>query len=211
VLEELMDANLEALHKELDAAIQAKDPEKINLIRGKIGDQFPATSAGAEANFRLGISLLMAGQSVEQAVERLRKAAKAKQSTWTAQARLSLGLVLKAQGKEQQAMFELRKVAGGKTQDLAAAQAYGFMLIILEDTGKKEEAQRTRKQYHALLAHLVNEDDDEVSCLSHFMFGMDLKFSGDRQEAKKHLEAAKSKNGLKPEQAIQVEQALAKL
>ena len=114
-----MDANLEALHKELDAAIQAKDPEKINLIRGKIGDQFPATSAGAEANFRLGISLLMAGQSVEQAVERLRKAAKAKQSTWTAQARLSLGLVLKAQGKEQQALFELRKVAGGKTQDLA--------------------------------------------------------------------------------------------
>lgn len=211
VLEEVMDANLEALHNELNLALKAKDPAKINAIRGKIGDQFPTTPEGAEANFRLGVSLLMAGQTVDDAIERLRKAAKGKQPTWTPQARLSLGLLLKAQGKEQQAMFELRKVAGGKAQDLAAAQAYGFMLIILEDSGKNEEAQRTRKQYHTLLTRLVEDEDEEVSCLSHFMLGMDLKFHGNRQDAKKHLELAKSKNGLQAEQASQVEQALAQL
>ena len=211
VLEEIMDANLKALHKELDAALAAKDAEKINLFRSKIGDQFPTTPEGAEANFRLGVSLLMAGQAVDDAIERLRRAAKAKQPTWTAQARLSLGLLLKAQGREQQAMFELRKVAGGKTQDLAAAQAYGFMLIILEDGKKNDEAQRTRKQYHSLLEKLVEDEDEEISCLAHFMFGMDLKFHGNRKEARKHLELAQSKNGLQPEQAGQVEKALEQL
>jgi tetratricopeptide (TPR) repeat protein len=211
MLEETMASNLEDLVHELNVGLREKNASKINEVRAQLGDQHPQTDAGAEANFRLGVSGLMAGQDVAPAIERLRKAAKAKHPIWTAQARLSLGLLLKAQGKDQQAIFELRKVAGAKTASLASAQALGFMVMMQEDAGQKEEAARTRKQHRELLKNMVENQDDEVSSLAHYMLGMDFKYAGSRVEAKDHLEQAVKRGGLAPDERARVEEALASL
>jgi tetratricopeptide (TPR) repeat protein len=206
-----MASNLEGLIKQLSAALRQKDAAVINEKRAQLGDQHPDSDAGAEANFRLGISGLMAGQDLEEAIKRLRKASKAKHPIWTPQARLSLGLLLKAQGKEQQAIFELRKVAGAKTASLSAAQALGFMVMMQEDSGNKEEASRTRKQHHDLLAKMVQSEDKEVASLAHYMLGMDHKYDGSRADAKMHLEKAIQCGGLQLEERSRVEEALTSL
>ena len=203
-----MASNLKSLLQELSAGLKAQDPAKINAVRAQIGDSHPDTDEGAEANFRLGVSGLMAGQDVDEAVGRLRKAAKAKHPVWTPQARLSLGLLLKAQGKEQQAIFELRKVAGMKNPSLASAQALGFMVMMQEDAGQAEEAARTRKQHHQLLDKMVSSEEKEIASLAHYMLGMDHKYEGARAEAKAHLEQALQKGGLQEDEAARVKEAL---
>ena len=206
-----MASSLEQLLIDLKSALNQKDAARINDTRRQLGDEHGQTEAGVEANFRLGVSGLMAGQDVDEAMKRLRMAAKAKHSVWTPQARLSLGLLLKAQGKEQQAIFELRKVAGAKTTSLASAQALGFMVMMLEDAGNSEEASRTRKQHHKLLSEMASSSESEVSSLAHYMLGMDLKYSGSRQDAKKHLELALERGGLAADELGRVQEALAAL
>jgi tetratricopeptide (TPR) repeat protein len=208
MLEEFMTSNLEELCADLAHALREKDAARINEIRSQLGEAHSQSDAGAEANFRLGVSGLMAGQDVDQAIARLRQAAKAKHPTWTPQARLSLGLLLKAQGKEQQALFELRKVAMLKTASLASAQALGFMVIMQEDAGQNEEAKRTRSQHHQLLSKLIEGSESEISSLAHYMLGMDLKYTGARQDAKKHLELALKCGGLAEDESARVQDAL---
>ena len=64
VIEETMASSLEDLVHELKTGLREKNASRINEARAQLGDHHPQTDAGAEANFRLGVSGLMAGQDV---------------------------------------------------------------------------------------------------------------------------------------------------
>lgn len=203
-----MAAALEDLQKDLARALELGDPDRINAVRRTIAEGHPGTSAAAEASYRLGVAALFGAQDLDEAMARLKAAAKSKDKTWTPRARVSLGLLLFRQDKVQQALFELRKVAGAPVPTLDSAQALGFIAMIHRDTNKGAEAERVRGQQLELLGKLVKSEDAAVSGLAHYMLGMEHKFDGQRREATSHLEAALAGGGLAPEDAANVRAAL---
>ena len=78
---------------DLERALESGDPERIISVRRTLGDGFPTSEEGAEANYRLGLAIVLSGANLEEGVDRLRRAAKAKVPKCTPHARTSLGLV----------------------------------------------------------------------------------------------------------------------
>lgn len=195
-----MAAALEQLLRDLDRALKSGDPDRITSVRVTIAQGHPESDAGAEANYRLGLSALFSGQDLEQAATFLKAATKAKSKAWGPDARTSFGLVLFRLGKVQQAIFELRKVAGVKPPTLASARALGFMVMLLREGEKRDEADRTRKQQFEALRALTKSADAEVQAQAHFMLGMEHKHDGDRAGAKENLQNAVESEALGPDE-----------
>ena len=55
---------------------------------------------------------------------------------------------------------------------------------------------------------MVTSTEDDVASLAHYMLGMELKFDGDRADAKNHLKLAVERGGLAPEEQERVQEAL---
>lgn len=182
--------SLAELNRDLERALQGGDLDQVASVRRAISAQFPDAEEGAEASYKLGLDALFRGRDLEAAAEHLRGAAKAKSARWSHPARLSLGLVLLRQKKPQQAVFELRRVAGLRPPTLLAAQAAGFLEIALREGKQAKEAEKARAQLFELLGAVAGGSDAEEAAHAHLLLGLEHKFDGRRQEAKRHLAQA---------------------
>ncbi|MBI2376942.1 MAG: hypothetical protein HYV07_23280 [Deltaproteobacteria bacterium] len=201
-------ADLEDLKKDLARALKLKDDARAAEIRRTIGDAFPDTPAGAVANFKLGLYLLMKAGQVDEAVERFRKVTTHKDKVYGPIARVTLAQVLFRQGKGQQAIFELRKAAGASPPTVTSVQAHAFLVMFLTELKKKDEAARARKDQLAALEALAARDEVEAASYGSFLLGLELAFEGKRADAKARLSGALDKGGLAEEDAAQARAAL---
>jgi tetratricopeptide (TPR) repeat protein len=198
---------LQDLLRDLEGALKASDHDRVASVRRTIVAQYPGTPEGAEASYKLGLDALFRERSPDEAAEHFRAALKAK-SSWAAAARISLAIILLRQGKSQQGMFELRKVVSADPPTIASAYAKGLIVVALREAKNAKEAERAHEEHKKLLSRVAEIATGEDKALAHFMLGMEHKFDGEREPAKKHLCAALEAGGLPERERAQVEAAL---
>ena len=202
---------LQALTGDLDRALALNDLDAAASVRRSIAQLFPATPAGAEASYKLGLEALFRQRNLDAAAEHFRAATKAKVQQWGVPARVSLGLVLLRQAKPQQAIFELRRVASMEPPTAQTAQAAGLVVVALLDSGKGAEADRARQQHRRILERLSKQAEGVERAMGRFMLAMEKKFDGDRAGAKEAFEDALTLAELPDEYREQATRALAEL
>lgn len=185
-----MAAPLKDLLRDLSTALEGGDRERIAQVRRLIAEGYPDTDSGGEARYKLGLDALFFAGDLDAAIEQFRGATKLKSSPWATAARTTMGITLFRQGKLQQAVFELRKVAGIKPPTIASAQALSLVSGFMRQTGNAAEAERARDEAIKILDQLARGTDKAEASLAHFLLGMERKFEGRRDLAKKHLETA---------------------
>lgn len=198
------------LERNLERALSERDLDRVAEARRAIASEHGATDAGAEASYKLGLDALFRGRDLHQAAEHFRAATKAK-NEWGPQARISLALVLLRQGKQQQAIFELRKAAGAKPVSVASASASGFLVIALREANQAKEAARAHADHMKLLAKLAESGVPADRATAHVLLGIEHKFDGTRDAARRHLTIALESGALGAEERERVEAALKEL
>lgn len=191
-------AGLKDLERDLARALEAGDLDQLASVRRLIVEQHPESPTAGEAGYKLGLDALFRRGDLAEAAERFRAASKLK-GPWAIPARTSLGIVLAHQGKAQQGMFELRKVAAADPPTLASVQAWGLIVIALREAKQSKEAERARGEQRKALQRLAADGTPEERAFAHFLLGIEHKFDGERDLAKKHLTAAVQGTAL-PEQ-----------
>ncbi|MCK6546630.1 hypothetical protein L6R52_12340 [Myxococcota bacterium] len=202
-----MATSLKELGAHLDAALGKGDLDAVAEARRKIAAAFPDTEAGSEAAYKLGLDALYRRRDLEGAAEQMRAAVKVK-GPFAVLARSALGLILLRQGKAQQAIFELRKVAGTTPPTLLSATGHGLLVYALRETKQLKEAERARTEHKKALQKVAEGKVADESALAHFMLGMEYKFDGERDLAKRHLQTAVASPLLPPLERGQAEKAL---
>ncbi|MBI4818178.1 MAG: hypothetical protein HY791_18085 [Deltaproteobacteria bacterium] len=204
-------ADLEELKKDLARTLKLKDDERVAEVRRTIGDAFPETPAGAVANYKLGLYLLMKLGKVDEAIERFRLVTTHKDKVYGPIARVTMAQLLFKRGKSQQAIFELRKAASASPPTVTSVQAHAFLVIFLTELKKKDEAARAKKDHLAALEALAGRDDVEASSYGHFMLGLELLHEGRKPDARTRLESALSRGGLAEDDVATARAKLAEL
>lgn len=204
-------ASLDALRGDLDRALELKDYDAAASVRRAIAQLFPDSSAGAEAEYKLGLDALFRQQKLDAAADHFRAATKAKVPAWGLPARLSLGLVLLRQDKPQQALFELRRVASAEPPTVLSAQAAGLVVIALTEQSKPTDADRARQQHRRILDRLTKHATGVDQALAWFMLGMEKKFDGDRPGAREAFDSALAQGHLPNEYVAQARRAITDL
>jgi tetratricopeptide (TPR) repeat protein len=198
---------LQDLLRDLERALESGDHDRVASVRRTIVHQFPETAAGAEASYKLGLDALFRKRNVDEAADHFRAALKAK-STWATPARTSLAIVLLRQGKGQQGMFELRKIASATPPTIAGAYAQGLLVLALREAKKGPEAEKAHQEHKRMLQKIAEISTGEDKALAHFMLGMEHKIDGEREPAKKQLQAALAVGALDERERKQAESAL---
>ncbi len=201
---------IQDLVRDLERALQSGDHDRVASVRRTIAHQYPETPAGAEASYKLGLDALFRKRNADEAAEHFRAAVKAK-STWSAPARTSLAIVLLRQGKGQQGMFELRKIASASPPTIASAYAQGLLVLALREAKKGPEAEKAHQEHKRMLLKVAETSTGEDKALAHFMLGMEHKIDGEREPAKKQLQAALAVGALEARERKQAEAALAEV
>ena len=202
-----MGAKLPDVLADLRRAEQNEDTARIDELRRKLVETFPDAPESAEASFRLGLVTLLRDGKPDEAEVRLRLGTKSSNKAVAAQARTHLGMLLHRRGKTQQAVFELRKVAGRSPPDLWSAQALALVHLVFREQGNAKEAERARAEQLKLLEQLT-KGEGESQAFAHFFLGMEHKFDGRREPAKRHLELAAKHAALPAGEKSQVQAAL---
>jgi predicted Zn-dependent protease len=201
---------LKSLKADLDRELKKGDWDKVAAARAAIVAAYPETEEGAEASYKLALDAIYRKKNLEEAANHLRNAVKVK-SPWSGIARSTLGIVLLRQGKAQQAAFELRRVAGQNPPTIFSASAQGLLVIALRETNQPKEAERARAQHKQILAKLTQSATPEDAAMANFLLGMEYKFDGERDIAKRHLAAAIESKKLPNDERAIAERALSEL
>ncbi|MFO0728613.1 MAG: tetratricopeptide repeat protein [Myxococcota bacterium] len=202
---------LDQLQKDLQKALELGDLPRIAEVRRSIVAGFPESEAAAEAHYKLGLNALFLEGDLGAAIEAFRAAAKLKSAAWNQAARTSLGIALLREGKPQQAVFELRKAASQKPPNLAAVQALSMVVSIFRQEKNAKEADRARAEQIKLLEQVAAGSDPASAALATFFLGVEHKFDGQRELAKKTLQAALAKGLLEPGFKTKAEEILREL
>jgi tetratricopeptide (TPR) repeat protein len=202
---------LDQLRTDLTNALELGDLARIAEARRAIVQSFPESEAAAEANYKLGLNALFLEGNLEAAIDAFRAAAKVKAGGWNQAARTSLGIALMRDGKPQQAVFELRKAAAQKPPNLAAAQALSIVVTIFRQEKNAKEADRARAEQIKLLEQVASASDPASAALATFFLGVEHKFDGQRELAKKTIQAALAKGLLEPGFKVKAEEILREL
>lgn len=188
---------LDDLAADLRRALELGDLGRVSGARQAITAAFPESEAAAEAHYKLGLEALFLQGDLAAAAEHFRAAAKVKAGSWGQAARTSLGITLYREKKSQQAVFELRKAAAQKPPNLAAAQALSIVVTIFRDEKNAKEADRARAEQLKVLEQVAKSADPADAGMASFLLGVEHKFDGQRDLARKAFEAALAK-GLDP-------------
>jgi tetratricopeptide (TPR) repeat protein len=203
-------ATLLELERDLERALKLGDLDQIASVRRTIAGAHTDTPAGGEASYKLGLDALFRRKNLDEAAEHFRGALKSK-SPWSAAARTSLAIVQLKQGKVQQAMLELRKVASASPPTIAGAYAQGLLVIALREAKLAKEAERAHDNHKKMLARVAETASGEDKALAHLLLALEHKFDGERDPAKKNLQAALSSKALSPDDQARAQAALAEV
>lgn len=185
-----MNPSLADLLMDLERSVSGGDLDQVASIRRTIASSHATTEDGAEAMYKLGLDALFRRADLEASSQHLRESAKAKSPRWSPLARSTLGLILLRMGKPQQALFELRKVAGLSPPTLVSAQAWGLLVMAHRALDQAGEAERARGEHLKTLLRLTETAPAEDRGLAQFLLGMEYKFEGRRDLAKRFLRLA---------------------
>lgn len=188
---------LEALQRQLAAALHREDWDEARALRQRVVADFPDSAEAAEAAYRLGLDALFFGRDLAAAIALLEDAAKRRHPHWSAAARTSLALCYAQQNRLQKALFELRKVASVKDPGANSVVAAMWMERLLLQDGQAAEAQKARaqriEQLRTLLApatHPPLELAERGAYL--YQLGCALSDHGEKLEGRRVLEEARA-------------------